>query len=163
MDMLINTKSRIRKLRNHLGLTQKEFASLIGVSTQSVKNWETGINGIKIYHLAKIAELAKDIPDHDVPTVEPKKDCWQCIREWGECPNEDCDPTIDVPDEKVGKWIDDKDPFYPYSCHCSVCGGDALTEAGTPYEYVQSAFCPHCGADMRTSDKTSDKVRGTEE
>ena len=36
--------SRIRKYREKRGLSQKEFARLIGVSNSRVSNWEQGIN-----------------------------------------------------------------------------------------------------------------------
>lgn len=36
--------TRIRKYREERGLTQKEFAELIGVSNSRVSNWEQGVN-----------------------------------------------------------------------------------------------------------------------
>ncbi|MCH5184277.1 MAG: helix-turn-helix domain-containing protein [Oscillospiraceae bacterium] len=36
--------NRIRKYREQRGLSQKEFASMIGVSNSRVSNWEQGLN-----------------------------------------------------------------------------------------------------------------------
>lgn len=55
-------------------------------------------------------------------------------------------PTIEL---KRGEWVNDNDPMYPYSCHCSECGETALTKEETSYDYVLSNYCPNCGADMR--------------
>jgi DNA-binding transcriptional regulator YiaG len=35
-------RSRIRALRNHLGLTQVELAEQLGIRQQTVSEWETG-------------------------------------------------------------------------------------------------------------------------
>ncbi len=35
-------RSRIRALRNHLGLTQVELAERLGIRQQTVSEWETG-------------------------------------------------------------------------------------------------------------------------
>ena len=35
-------RSRIRALRNHLGLTQVELAQQLGIRQQTVSEWETG-------------------------------------------------------------------------------------------------------------------------
>ena len=37
--------------------------------------------------------------------------------------------------------------------HCSVCGSDWVFEEGTP-KANEWNFCPHCGADVRSSDAT---------
>ena len=36
--------ARIRKFREQRGLSQKEFAQLIGMSNARVSNWEQGLN-----------------------------------------------------------------------------------------------------------------------
>lgn len=44
MDLKYELGSRIRKYREESGLSQKDFALLIGVSNSRVSNWEQGIN-----------------------------------------------------------------------------------------------------------------------
>ena len=60
-------------------------------------------------------------------------------------------PTADVPDRKVGKWVQDGKGFY----ECTSCG-----EAWSHWwavivppdrMYKELRFCPKCGADMRGS------------
>jgi len=42
MDRQRWDRSRIRALRNHLGLTQVEMAEQLGIRQQTVSEWETG-------------------------------------------------------------------------------------------------------------------------
>jgi DNA-binding transcriptional regulator YiaG len=39
-----NNAPEIKALRNHLGISQSEFAGLIGISVDSVRKWEQGLN-----------------------------------------------------------------------------------------------------------------------
>lgn len=39
---------RVKKLRKKNGLTQKQLAELFGYSTDTIKKWENGINGINL-------------------------------------------------------------------------------------------------------------------
>lgn len=41
------TPEALRRLRKRLGLTQSQFADLIGVHLVSVKKWETGAMGMR--------------------------------------------------------------------------------------------------------------------
>ena len=45
-------------------------------------------------------------------------------------------PTVDMPNEKAGKWIDVKGGM---KYECSECGGDVL---------YRKKYCPNCGAKM---------------
>lgn len=36
--------SEVKKIRNSIGMSQKTFASYLGVSCKTVEAWETGIN-----------------------------------------------------------------------------------------------------------------------
>lgn len=83
------------------------------------------------------------------------KDCWSCVREWGECPNEDCDPTIDVPDRNVGKWIPHPNKEFKEWDVCTACGiGTKRREITSEYVSEESYhYCPHCGARMEVSDE----------
>ena len=48
---------RLRELRNKSGLTQNEIANKLGVSGQTILNWENGIYEPKINQLIQLAEL----------------------------------------------------------------------------------------------------------
>lgn len=50
------TSASIRKLRTRLGLTRAEFAARVGVSAQSVVNWE-GRNGVLNLHASSVERL----------------------------------------------------------------------------------------------------------
>ena len=48
---------RLRELRNKSGLTQNEIASKLGVSGQTILNWENRIYEPKISQLIELADL----------------------------------------------------------------------------------------------------------
>lgn len=48
---------RLRELRNKSGLTQNEIANKLGVSGQTILNWENGIYEPKINQLILLADL----------------------------------------------------------------------------------------------------------
>lgn len=48
---------KLRELRNKSGLTQNEIAARLGVSGQTILNWENGIYEPKINQLIQLAEL----------------------------------------------------------------------------------------------------------
>lgn len=48
---------RLRELRNKNGLTQNEIAAKLGVSGQTILNWENGIYEPKINQLIQLADL----------------------------------------------------------------------------------------------------------
>ena len=48
---------RLRELRNKSGLTQNEIANRLGVSGQTILNWENGIYEPKINQLIQLADL----------------------------------------------------------------------------------------------------------
>lgn len=47
----------IRKYRWQRGIKQKDLASMLGVNSSAVSNWETGVNSIDIEMLVKISSL----------------------------------------------------------------------------------------------------------
>lgn len=49
--------TKIKQLREGLGLNQTEFASMIGVSNSRISNWEKGINRPDVDLLSKICEV----------------------------------------------------------------------------------------------------------
>lgn len=55
----MNYPNIIKKLRTKLLLTQSEFASLLGVSFESVNRWENGKNEPSMKMKRQIAKLAK--------------------------------------------------------------------------------------------------------
>ena len=48
---------RLRELRNNSGFTQNEIANKLGVSGQTILNWENGIYEPKINQLIQLADL----------------------------------------------------------------------------------------------------------
>ena len=48
---------RLRELRNKSGMTQNEIANKLGVSGQTILNWENGIYEPKINQLIQLADL----------------------------------------------------------------------------------------------------------
>ena len=48
---------KLRELRNKSGLTQNEIAARLGVSGQTILNWENGIYEPKINQLIQLADL----------------------------------------------------------------------------------------------------------
>ena len=48
---------KLRELRNKSGLTQNEIAGRLGVSGQTILNWENGIYEPKINQLIQLADL----------------------------------------------------------------------------------------------------------
>ena len=48
---------RLRELRNKSGLTQNDIAAKLGVSGQTILNWENGIYEPKINQLIELADL----------------------------------------------------------------------------------------------------------
>mgnify|MGYP000483700988 FL=1 len=55
--------TRIRKFRERQGLSQKEFAKLIGVSNARVSNWEQGLNRPDVDILASICNVLRVDPN----------------------------------------------------------------------------------------------------
>ena len=55
--------TRIRKFRERQGLSQKEFAKLIGVSNARVSNWEQGLNRPDVDILAAICNVLRVDPN----------------------------------------------------------------------------------------------------
>ena len=55
----------------------------------------------------------------------------------------DQQPTADVRENVRGEWIEITDHEIPIVCKCTECGW--LTK-----DYEAFAFCPNCGADMRS-------------
>lgn len=60
----------------------------------------------------------------------------------------DAQPTAEVPDRKVGKWVDDKG-LYMCSC-CKRLWPELWWTAYCPMDrmYKTMPFCPNCGAKM---------------
>jgi DNA-binding transcriptional regulator YiaG len=54
------TPQALRRLRKRLGLTQSQFAQLVGVHLVTVKKWETGVFGMRPTTERLIRLLAKE-------------------------------------------------------------------------------------------------------
>lgn len=55
---------RLRELRNKSALTQNEIANKLGVSGQTILNWENGIYEPKINQLIQLADLFEVTVDY---------------------------------------------------------------------------------------------------
>ena len=68
------------------------------------------------------------------------------------------------PEQKKGKWIDEKINSYTSRTYCSECSSSApfVYKSDDYYgnhaygETVKPKFCPNCGADMRGQDEQLD-------
>jgi transcriptional regulator with XRE-family HTH domain len=68
------TPTRLRALRDELGLSQQDFASLLGVSQVSVSHWETGHTRMRGLHEALFDLLDLAVQRHSrkvVPALRP--------------------------------------------------------------------------------------------
>lgn len=54
---MVNIGPRIKSLRKGAGLTQEEFAALCGISSMSVKNYESGRREVPLETIRRIAHL----------------------------------------------------------------------------------------------------------
>lgn len=68
----------IRRVRNRMNLSQKEFGALIGKSESQVGAYETAKTSIAVDVLFKIAEVAKIRPEELItgPAVKEEKTGW---------------------------------------------------------------------------------------
>ncbi|HEY9650273.1 MAG TPA: helix-turn-helix transcriptional regulator [Coleofasciculaceae cyanobacterium] len=77
MSKRIKAVSRIAKLRERLGITQVQLAVLIGVTPNTVQNWERGKSGVdQIEKFLKLCEvLGCSLPDliEYVPDLEAEE------------------------------------------------------------------------------------------
>lgn len=55
--MIYEVGNRIKHYREKIGMSQKDFAEKIGVSTNRASNWERGINRPDVDYLVKICEV----------------------------------------------------------------------------------------------------------
>lgn len=49
--------SKVKELREARGLTQRQLADFVGVDTSTIRNWESGRNGVEV--LAKVMRLCQ--------------------------------------------------------------------------------------------------------
>lgn len=89
-------KSRIAELREQAELTQAQLAVLVGVTTNTIQNWESGKSGveqiIKFLKLCTVLncnlqDLIEDTPNKSVEDVKPGsfslQDLQALRRRWG--------------------------------------------------------------------------------
>lgn len=80
---------RLRELRNKSGLTQNEIASKLGVSGQTILNWENGIYEPKISQLIQLADLFGVTVDYLIEHKNNGKKADDICRELERIPIED--------------------------------------------------------------------------
>lgn len=72
---MVNMGPRIKSLRKGAGLTQEEFASLCGISSMSVKNYESGRREVPLETIRRIAHLfgipLSNLVDQNTAEEEP--------------------------------------------------------------------------------------------
>ena len=75
---------RLRELRNKSGFTQNEIANILGVSGQTILNWENGIYEPKISQLIQLADLFNVTVDYLIERKNNEKKvdeiCWELER-----------------------------------------------------------------------------------
>ena len=80
---------RLRELRNKSGLTQNEIANKLGVSGQTILNWENGIYEPKIGQLIQLADLFNVTVDYLIERKTSDKNIDDICRELEKIPKED--------------------------------------------------------------------------
>ena len=56
----MSSKEQVKRLRKHLGLSQQEFADLMGTHKSSISLWEIGIRHPRHEMMRKFVALAKE-------------------------------------------------------------------------------------------------------
>ena len=79
---------RLRELRNKSGLTQNEIANKLGVSGQTILNWENGIYEPKINQLIQLADLFNVTVDYLIERKNNDKKADDICRELERIPKE---------------------------------------------------------------------------
>ena len=79
---------RLRELRNKSGLTQNEIATKLGVSGQTILNWENGIYEPKINQLIQLADLFDVTVDYLIERKVNKKSIDDICKELERIPKE---------------------------------------------------------------------------
>ena len=80
---------RLRELRNKSGFTQNEIANILGVSGQTILNWENGIYEPKINQLIQLADLFNVTVDYLIERKNNEKKVDEICRELERMPSED--------------------------------------------------------------------------
>ena len=80
---------RLRELRNESGLTQNEIAAKLGVSGQTILNWENGIYEPKINQLIQLADLFNVTVDYLIERPNNEKEIENIIKSLERIPKED--------------------------------------------------------------------------
>ena len=80
---------RLRELRNKSGLTQNEIANKLGVSGQTILNWENGIYEPKINQLIQLADLFDVTVDYLIERKTSDKSVDTICKELERIPKED--------------------------------------------------------------------------
>lgn len=92
---------RLRELRNQSGLTQNEIANKLGVSGQTILNWENGIYEPKINQLIQLADLFDVTVDYLVERKTGNKSIDSFCKELERIPKEDIISFIKTELEKL--------------------------------------------------------------
>ena len=98
---MLNVGTRIRKIREQLGLNQAEFAKKVGVSAAAICQFENGIDG-KMPSVATLQKFAKQLnipPDYFLGAEGNKKEApaelQTLFREFKKLNNQDKKAMLD--------------------------------------------------------------------
>ena len=80
---------RLRELRTKSGLTQNEIATKLGVSGQTILNWENGIYEPKINQLIRLADLFSVSVDYLIERKNTNKSIDDICKELEKISKED--------------------------------------------------------------------------
>ena len=80
---------RLRELRNKSGFTQNEIANKLGVSSQTILNWENGIYEPKINQLIQLADMFNVSVDYLIGRKNNEIRADEICRELERIPRED--------------------------------------------------------------------------
>ena len=89
MISLVRVFMRLRELRNQSGMTQNELASKIGVTGQTILNWENGIYEPKIAQLIALSNLFGVSIDYLVGKKNNEKTVDDICKELGKISQEE--------------------------------------------------------------------------
>lgn len=85
------TPQKIKSIRKRAGLTQQQLADQLGVTVQTVKNWEGGRRGVAQRHLDELARLGSTSTE-DSPRVNSRPkyldldpEDWEAASRYGWC------------------------------------------------------------------------------
>ena len=88
------TQARIIKLRNQLGVSQAEFAKLLGISLSTISHWETGKTAPRLEQKIRLAEI-RDMSKHELEELFKEKEITVQVEKTSSSPATKSPATFD--------------------------------------------------------------------